>query len=231
MPQIQLSDFVEAAAKKFKIPGVAVGVWASGKEAYTCHGVTSIDNPLPIDQDTLFTLGSVTKTFTATTLMRLVAEGKVELNAPVRRYVPELQLKDEQAANTITVLNLLNHTSALDLRIIADTDEGDDALARYVAKMVELGQIASPGTRASYTQAGYCPPGPAIEKGTGQTFEQAGASLLLEPLGLAHSFYARDDIMNRRFVGGQKRGEGGTLSLRRPGRDLAGGKPGAGLNC
>jgi len=43
--------------------------------------------------------------------MRLVAEGKVELNAPVRRYIPELQLKDTQAAEKVTVLNLLNHTS------------------------------------------------------------------------------------------------------------------------
>jgi CubicO group peptidase (beta-lactamase class C family) len=226
-----LSAFVEATATQFGIPGVAAGVWADGRETYACHGVTSVENPLPVDSDTLFTLGSVTKTFTATTLMRLVAEGKVELNAPVRRYVPELQLKDEQAANTITVLNLLNHTSGLDLRIIADTDEGDDALARYVAKMVELGQIASPGTRASYSQAGYCLAGRVIEKVTGQTFEQAVASLVLEPLGLAHSFYARDDIMTRRFVVGHNRGEDGTLSIARPWRYWRGENPGAGITC
>src|SRR6516162_5417352 len=83
-----LCDFVEAAAAKFGIPGVSAGVWADGREAYACHGVTSIDNPLPVDQDTLFVLGSVTKTYTATALMRLVADGRVELDAPVRRYVP-----------------------------------------------------------------------------------------------------------------------------------------------
>jgi len=69
-----LSDFVEATAAKFGIPGVAVGVWADGQEIYASYGVTSIDNPLPVDQDTLFLVGSVTKTFTATTLMRLVAD-------------------------------------------------------------------------------------------------------------------------------------------------------------
>ena len=83
-----LAGFVEAAAAKSGIPGVAVGVWADGREVYACHGVTSIDNPLPVDQDTLFVLGSVTKTYTATALMRLVAEGRVELDAPVRRYSP-----------------------------------------------------------------------------------------------------------------------------------------------
>src|SRR5215813_11371738 len=99
MSPITLTDFVETTAEQFNIPGVAVGVWADGKEIYACHGVTSVDTPLPIDQDTLFIVGSVTKTFTATTLMRLIAEGKVELNAPVRRYVPAFQLKDKQAAD------------------------------------------------------------------------------------------------------------------------------------
>ena len=106
-----LSDFVAATAIKPGIPGAAVGVWANGEEAYACHRVTSVDNALPIDRDTLYVLGSVTKTFTATALMRLVAEGKVELDAPVRRYIPELRLADEQAAAKVTVLNLLNHTS------------------------------------------------------------------------------------------------------------------------
>jgi CubicO group peptidase (beta-lactamase class C family) len=112
MSQVTLFDFVEKTAAKFKIPGVAVGIWADGKESYVCYGVTSVDNPLPVDKDTLYTLGSISKTYTATALMHLVAEGKVELEAPVRRYIPELKLADEHAASQVTVLNLLNHTSA-----------------------------------------------------------------------------------------------------------------------
>src|SRR5579871_3217472 len=130
MSQITFTEFVETTAKQFNIPGVAAGVWADGKEVYACSGVTSVDNPLPIDQDTLFVVASITKPFTATTLMRLVAEGKVELAAPVRRYVPEFRLKDEQAADQITVLHLLNHTAGLDWRVSASTGEGDDALRR-----------------------------------------------------------------------------------------------------
>ncbi|HEY4994349.1 MAG TPA: serine hydrolase domain-containing protein, partial [Nakamurella sp.] len=91
-----LPDFVEATATRFGIPGVAVGVWADGQEVHACHGVTSVDNPLPVDRDTVYLLGSVTKTYTATALMRLVADGRVELDAPVRRYVPELVLADER---------------------------------------------------------------------------------------------------------------------------------------
>src|SRR6266508_5855268 len=224
-----LSDFVEATTAKFGIPGVAVGVWADGRETYACHGVTSIDNPLPVDPDTLYVLGSVTKTFTATTLMRLVAEGRVELDAPVRRYVPELRLADERAAAQITVLNLLNHTSGLDWGFTSDTGEGDDALAGYVAKLAELKQLAPPGIRASYSQAGYNLVGRIVEKVTGLTYERAVASLLFEPLGLSHSFFARDDIMTRRFAVGHNRGEDGTLSIARLWRGPRCRNPGGGL--
>jgi CubicO group peptidase (beta-lactamase class C family) len=84
MSDATLPDVVEATAKQFQIPGVAVGVFADGQEVYACHGVTSLDNPLPVDKDTLYVLGSLTKSYTATTLMRLVAEGKVELAAGAR---------------------------------------------------------------------------------------------------------------------------------------------------
>jgi CubicO group peptidase (beta-lactamase class C family) len=224
-----LSDFVEATATKFGIPGVAVGVWEDGREIYACHGVTSVDNPLPVDQHTLYVLGSVTKTYTATALMRLVAGGQVELDAPVRRYVPELALVDERAAAEVTVSNLLNHTAGLDWGVVVDTGDGDDALAGYVAKMAELKLIAAPGARASYSQAGYNLAGRILEKVTGLTYERAVGSLLLDPLGLSHSFYAPNDVMTHRFVVGHNLGEDGTLSIARPWKGTRGNNPGGGI--
>lgn len=229
MAQITFPEFVETTAKQFNIPGVAVGVWADGQEHYACSGVTSLDNPLPINQDTLFVVASITKLFTATTLMRLVAEGRVELAAPARRYVPEFRLKDEQAADQITVLHLLNHTAGLDWRVSVSTGEGDDALARVVAQMAEMDLIALPGTRPSYSQAGYDLLGRLIEHVTGQTYEQAVASLVLEPLLLSHSCFERDDIMLRRFVVGHNGDQDGTLSIARPWRHARGENPGGGL--
>lgn len=229
MSENTLYKFVEATATKLGIPGVAVGVWANGQEIYACHGVTSVDNPLPVDRDTLYVLGSVTKTYTATALMRLVTEGRVELDAPVRRYVPELRLKDEQAAAEITVQNLLNHTAGLDWNIIVDTGEGDDALAGFVAKMAELEQIAQPGARASYSQAGYNLVGRIIEKVTGLPYEKAVASLVFEPLGLSNSFFAPGDVMTRRFAAGHNLGEDGTLSIARPWNGTRGNNPGGGI--
>jgi CubicO group peptidase (beta-lactamase class C family) len=229
MSPATLSDFVESTARKLGIPGVAVGVLMNGQEQYACHGVTSLIHPLPIDPDTLFLLGSVTKTYTATALMRLVAEGRVDLDAPVRRYVPELRLKDDRTTTEATVLHLLNHTSGLGWGILVDTGEGDDALAAHVAEMAELEVIAPPGTRASYSQSGYNLAGRIVEKVTRLTYERAVAALVFEPVGMANSFFARDDVMTRRFAVGHNPGADGTLSVARVWKHWRGGDPGGGL--
>lgn len=224
-----LSDVVPEKATELGIPGVAVGVWANGKEDYVCHGVTSLDNPLPVNPETLYELGSATKPFTATAVMRLVAQGKVELDAPVRRYIPELRLEDEQTAAEITVLNLLNHTAGLDWALLIDTGDGDDALAAYVARLDKLKLIAPPGSRASYSQSGYNLAGRIIEKVTGLTYENAIESLLLKPLGLANSFYSDSAIMTRRFAVGHNPDEDGRLIVARDWKRWRSNNPGGGL--
>ncbi|MFE5486189.1 serine hydrolase domain-containing protein [Streptomyces sp. NPDC056527] len=227
--QAELTEFVARTATTFAIPGVSVGVWADGRETFASHGVTSLDNPLPVDEDTLFLLGSATKTFTATALMRLVADGRVELDAPVRRYVPELVLADEKAAAEITVLNLLNHTSGLDWNLIVDTGDGDDALAAFVAKMAELQFVGEPGARASYSQAAFNLLGRVLENVTGLTYERAIASLLVEPLGLSHSFFGTAEVMTRRFAVGHNPDEDGDLAVAREWKLTRANNPGGGL--
>ncbi|MFD5593411.1 serine hydrolase domain-containing protein [Streptomyces griseorubiginosus] len=215
MLQDRLSEFVSAQATEFGVPGVAVGVLQGDREIYASHGVTSLSNAVPVDEKTLFPVASVSKTFTATALMRLVAEGKVDLHAPVRRYVPELKLADERAAARITVLNLLNHTAGLDWNLI-DDGEGDRSLAGLVAKLSQLPLIAPPGVRASYSQAGYNLAGRIIEKVTGLPFEQAMASLVLEPVGLSDTVYGLSEVMIRKFAVGHHRGDDGELRPARP---------------
>lgn len=212
--QERLSYAVAAAAEEFGIPGACLGVLAGGREVCAPHGVTNADNPQPVDKNTLFHLASVTKTFTATAMVRLAEEGRVDLASPVRRYVPELRLADQEAAARITVLNLLNHTAGLDWNLI-DT-AGDGSLASFVAQLAGLDLIAPPGTRVSYSQAGYNLAGRVIEKVTGQPYEKAVAELLLQPLGLANTFYDLDDVVLRKFAVGHNRAEDGTLRTARP---------------
>ncbi|GAA1954035.1 hypothetical protein GCM10009838_06750 [Catenulispora subtropica] len=211
----ELATFVEEAAKAYGVPGISVGVLHENAETYVAHGVGNADNPVPVDERTLFHIASATKSFTATALLRLAAAGRVDLDAPVRRYVPELVLADEDHAERITVRNLLNHTAGLDWNLI-DTDEGDGSLAGFVAKLGALSLIAEPGARASYSQAGYNILGRVIENVTGQSYEKAMAELVLAPLGLDDTVYDLDEVVRRKFAIGHSRDEDGSLRTAAP---------------
>jgi CubicO group peptidase (beta-lactamase class C family) len=204
----ELERKLAEAASRHQVPGAAIGIAFGDQDLYAFHGVTSLDNPLPVDERTLFQIGSTTKTFTATAIMRLVEAGRLELAAPVRRYVPELKLRDEDVAARVTVLQLLNHTAGWTGDYFEDTGEGDDALARYVAKMAELQQVSPLGATASYNNAALNLAGRVIERVTGQTYEAALKELVLDPLGLRDSLLLLADVMTRRFaVGHQQHGD------------------------
>lgn len=229
MSQYTLSEVVEGLAAKLGVPGAAAGVWVGGSESFACCGVTSVAHPLPVDRDTLFLLGSVTKSFTASALMVLVERGQVELDAPVRRYLPEFALADERAAAEITVLQLLNHTAGLEWRLDAETGEGADALAGQVASLAHSNLIAQPGTRASYSQVGFNVLGRVIEKVTGLGYEEAVSTLLLGPLGLESSVFAPGDVLVRRFAVGHNVGGDTAPTVVRQWKGGRGDNPGGGL--
>jgi CubicO group peptidase (beta-lactamase class C family) len=127
------------------------------------------------------------------------------------------------------VMQLLNHTAGLDWRLVADTGDGDDALAGQVARLPGLELVAPPGSRASYSQVGYNLAGRIIENVTGWTFERAVARLLLDPLGLPDSFFLPDDVLTRRFAVGHNLGDDGTPVVARQWRDTRANNPGGGL--
>jgi len=164
---------VRELAEQHEVPGVAAGIFLAGEEHYAFHGVTSVENPLPVGESTLFGIGSTGKTFTATAIMRLVEEGRVDLNAPVRKYIPELKLKDEKVAREVTVLHLLNHTAGWQGDFFADTGQGDDALARFVERMSELEQEAPLGSAMSYNNASLSLAGRVIESPAAPTRTQS----------------------------------------------------------
>jgi CubicO group peptidase (beta-lactamase class C family) len=209
-----LQDVVVALAEELQVPGVAVGVLHEGREAHAFHGVTSIENPLPVDERTLFLCGSTTKTFTATAIVRLVGQGLVDLDAPARAYVPELQVEDDEAAASVTVLQLLNHTSGWDGDFFRNTGDGDDALARYVEAMSRLRQLTRPGAAVSYNNAAFGVAGRLVEKVTGSPYEAALRELVLGPLDLQDTLFFSRDLVTRRFaVDHQRLQDGGTNLL------------------
>jgi CubicO group peptidase (beta-lactamase class C family) len=215
MSESELQAKVQELAAEHQVPGVAVGVVHEGQEHYAFAGVTSIENPLDVDERTLFQFGSTGKTYTSTAIMRLVERGEVDLDAPVQKYVPELTLKDADVASRVTVLQLLNHTAGWEGDLLDDMGNGDDSLEKYVARMATLEQVSPLGETVSYNNASLSLAGRVIEKVTGTTYERAIDDLLLKPLGLSSTFFFPNDIMTRRFAAGHKN-EGDEISVVRP---------------
>ena len=131
----ELGALAPARMAELKIPGVALGVIVDGEEHTAGFGFTSMDHPLPVDADTLFPIGSTTKTYTGTAMMRLVEAGTLDLEAPVRAYLPDFRVADAGASREVRLRHLVTHTAGWVGDFEQETGDGDDALARSVVAM------------------------------------------------------------------------------------------------
>lgn len=184
------------------VPGTTFGVYVGGEQFTAGIGVTSVDNPLPVNDETLFQIGSITKTLTATLMMRLVEQGKLDLDARVRTYLPDFRVRDSDASDRVTLRQLLTHVGGWTGDIFTDTGNGDDAAQRYVESMAGFEQLAPLGRIFSYNNAAFCVAGRVIEVVTGKTFEAAARELIFEPLGMERSFFFPQQVMLHRFAVG-----------------------------
>src|SRR5215475_3269588 len=104
-----LGEPIQQLMREYAVPGVGIGLRLAGNEHSTGFGVTNVEFPRPVDGGTVFQVGSITKTFTGTAAAMLAERGLLDLDAPARRYVPELTLADPEAANQITLRHLASH--------------------------------------------------------------------------------------------------------------------------
>lgn len=227
-----LQEILDEQVARHPVPGVAVGVVDDGEVSYAVHGVTNVENPLDVDEKTLFQFGSTGKTYTATLMMMLAEQGKVDLEAPVRTYLPDFKVVDDEASTTVKVKNLLNHTAGWSGDFLGTPERGDRALEEFVAHMVGLKQDFAVGAGMSYNNSALSVAGRIIEVVTGKTFDQAMTELLLQPLGMDQTLFFAEDVITRRFaVGHTKDPETGEFSVARPWALPRGGGPAGGMSA
>jgi CubicO group peptidase (beta-lactamase class C family) len=197
-----LAETIRKSMERHSVPGVAVGIYDGGREYVKGFGLTSVENPLEVTPETLFQIGSTTKTVTGTAIMVLLERGMLDLDEPVRTYLPELRLSDEEVARKVTTRHLLTHVGGWVGDVFEDTGGGDDALERIVKRLADTRQLTALGEVWSYNNSGFYLAGRVVEVLSGKTFEAAARELVLDPLGMEESFFFPEEVMTRRFAVG-----------------------------
>ncbi len=194
--------FARDEIARLQVPGAAVGVLHDGAIYAGGVGVTSLENPLPVTTQTLFQIGSTSKTVTATALMQLVEERRVDLDAKVRVYLPRFRLQSEADAARLTVRDLVTHHTGYVGDYFRDTGRGDDAITRIVAKMANSPQLVPAGTVFSYSNAAFYVLAHIVETIRGKPFEEVIREQVFKPLGMTLSFYFPEECMTHRVASG-----------------------------
>jgi CubicO group peptidase (beta-lactamase class C family) len=187
---------------RHRVPGAVVGVLRRNEVTAQAAGVLNVETGVEATGDALFQIGSITKAYTATLILQLADEGRIDLDAPIAAALPELRFADEHATARVTMRHLLTHTSGIEGDHFLDTGRGDDVLARYVESCARLGFSHPIGATFSYCNTGYVIAGRAIERLLGVTWDAALRSRLLDPLGLTATVTLPEEVLRFRYAYG-----------------------------
>jgi len=190
----QLDGIAASVMEKARYPGVALLLSRRGEVIYRKgFGFADLENRIPVTPDTVFPIGSVTKSFTGLAVMLLVEQGKLSLDAPLSRYLSGFPRGD-----SITIDMLRVHRAGIpNMNSIPFDEEASepntlDSLVRVIAKTP---LDFSPGSRRRYSNGGYAVLAAVIEKVTGQSYAEALAERVLRPLGLTHTYEEADGML------------------------------------
>ncbi|MFD9947348.1 serine hydrolase domain-containing protein [Nonomuraea sp. NPDC059023] len=182
------------------VPGATLAVVTGGELYELASGLLHRGTGVEATTGSVFQLGSVAKIYTATLVMQLVDSGELGLDARVADVLPGFAVADAEATKTITVRQLLTHTSGLSGDFHLDTGRGDDCIARYVEACKDLSLDCPTGTALSYSGSGYVILGRIIEVITGLTWDQALKERVLTPLGLDQTMTLPEEALRFRVA-------------------------------
>jgi CubicO group peptidase (beta-lactamase class C family) len=194
-PYDAIDAYIEEQMRRLRIPAVSLAI-VEGDQIVHYHGFGRArpggEAPTP---NTPFFIGSLTKSITALAVMQLVEAGKVELEAPVQRYLPWFRVADPQASAQMTVRHLLNQTSSLPLWpseiAHADFDDRPDATERQVRELSTL-KISRPvGSQCEYSNFNYNILGLIVETTSGISYADYVQTHIFNPLAMRHSYNSK----------------------------------------
>ncbi|WP_433726869.1 serine hydrolase domain-containing protein [Nocardia sp. CA-129566] len=185
----------EALVRSTAVPGGQLVLTADGRDTQINSGVGDLATGAAFPDTAQVRIASNTKTFVATVVLQLVGEGRVELDAPIERYLPDVVRGPGGDGNLITVRNLLQHTSGIPDYLTRLDLDSPEALRRYQTadQLIRLGLDApsrfAPGSAVGYSNTDYLLAGKLIEQVTGQPVGDEVTRRILQPLGLRDTYW------------------------------------------
>ena len=188
----EIDAYVEGQRRRLRMPGVSLAIVEGDKIVHRRgFGRARPGGDAPAPQ-TPFFIGSLTKSFTALAVMQLMESGKIDLDAPVQRYLSWFRLADAEVSARLTVRHLLNQTSGLPTSAgevqLADIDDSLDAAERQARALAALMPTCPAGSTFEYSNANYNLLGLIIEAASGETYADYIQRHILTPLGMSHTY-------------------------------------------
>ena len=187
----EIDAYITEQMDALGVPGLALGIVQDGEIAHARGFGVADSSGRKVTPQTPFYIGSLTKSFTAMAVMQLVEAGKIDLDAPVRTYLPWFRLADEQAAAKMTVRHLLNHTTGISEKD-GNYKRGSQQTMEEVVRGLERTQpTQSLGETYQYSNINYVIAGLIVEQVSGQSYAEYVTEHIFEPLDMRHSFTSR----------------------------------------
>ncbi|WP_068529813.1 cyclic peptide export ABC transporter [Paenibacillus glacialis] len=215
----KIDTVIQKNMDRSKIPGVSVVVVKGSEIVYNkAFGYADVQSKKPASPNTLYELGSTSKTYTALGILYLRDQGLIDLDDPVTTYLPWLKLNYKGKEAVITLRNLLHHTSEIPTSILGELPEisGERAIEDTVRILVDRELKYPPGDRFIYSTINYDVLALIIQQVTGQSYEEFMKAKILSPLGLKQTYIGRNEVPPALFSTGYKFWLGSTKSYDAP---------------
>jgi len=187
-----LETIIKNNLKQQRIPGAAVALVHEGRVIFSrCYGYADTEKKVPITEDTYFMAGSLTKSFTALAVLKLIEQGKIDPHADIKKYIPDFSIRNLYDGEVpITVNHLLTHTSGLMIDYyVRFTRERKYSNVDLLSQLQNEYLCFKPGSAYKYSNVGYRLLGMIIEQVTGERFESYLEKEVFKPLGLNNSSF------------------------------------------
>lgn len=202
-----IDEYLTARMRSARIPGLAAAVVKGDRIVYLKGFGQANPSGRPVTAQTPFLIGSITKPFTTLALMQLVEAGRVQLDAPVQRYLPWFRTADAEASARITVRMLIDQTSGLPQQPTLATWTWPDepqAMERLVRLLADAELNFPPGQSFAYSNANYVALGLIVQAVSGQSYEDYVQEHIFAPLEMRHSYVSQEEAIRDGMATGHR---------------------------